>query len=144
MRQFLDQLVVTPLADGVQWALQSRFRFYARTLDRVIEVPARFITDFASVPRIVWAMYPPWSRYSAGAIVHDLMYWEQSSTRAEADAVLREAMDVLGVDPDTTQVIYNAVHTFGHHAWNRNAELKASGYTKMASADANPPYASAA
>lgn len=142
--RFLDFLTVTPMADGFQWRLNSRFRFWSAELGRMFEAPAMLIVDFASVPRFLWATLPPWSRYGAAATAHDSAYWQQDCTRAEADVMLREAMEVLGVDEITVNAIYTAVRTFGQSAWDRNAELKASGYTKLASPNVTPPYASAA
>lgn len=144
MRRFLDELSVTPLADGEQWRLNSRFRFWSQTLGKTVEVPARFITDFGSVPGLLKLKFPPWSRAGAGYVVHDWSYWLQECTRTEADLVLREALDVLAVEQAAVVEIYEGVHLFGHAAWKRNAELKASGYTRMASTEANPPYAAAA
>lgn len=144
MRRFLDELSVTPLADGVQWRLNSQFRFWSETLGRMVVVPARFIVDFASIPRVLWAVLPPWARYGAAAVIHDWLCWSQECTREQADAVLREAMDVLAVPELDIAVIYEGVRLGGQAAWDANAELKASGYSRMASTEASPPYASAA
>lgn len=144
MKRFLDPLVVMPLADGVQWALQTRFRFYSYVLARWIEVPARFVVDFASIPRALWNLLPPWQRYGAASVIHDHLYWEQDCTREQADDVLREAMEVLGVPDFEIGVIYNGVRLGGQVAWEQNQARKASGATRMASTEANPPYASVA
>lgn len=144
MRRFLDELTVTPLADGLQWRVNSRFRFWSTTLGRLVEVPARFITDFTSRPELLATFLPRWSDFGAAALVHDWLYWSQETTRAEADLVLREAMEVLAVDPRQVTAIYQGVHMFGQYAWDRNTKLKASGYTRMAATEANPPYAAAA
>jgi hypothetical protein len=144
MLRFLDELNVTPLGDGSNWRVNRRFRFWSATLNRMVEVPDHFIVDFASTPRALWAVYPPWGRYGAAAVLHDWLYWSQECTRAEADLVLREAMDTLGVEPGDVTAIYDGVHLFGQGAWDHNAALKANGYTRMASNDPNPPYASAA
>lgn len=34
-------------------------------------VPAGFISDGATVPRIAWAIFPPVGRYLTAAIIHD-------------------------------------------------------------------------
>lgn len=138
MARFLDQLVVSPLADGLQWALMADFRYQD---DWIIEVPKGFVTDFASIPQQLWSILPPWQRYGAAAVVHDWLYWDQTHTREQADNVLKDAMTALGVHDATISQIYNAVRLFGDSAWTKNAALKASGYTRQARLDPDPPYA---
>jgi hypothetical protein len=40
----------------------------------VITIPAGFVTDFASIPRFLWSIYPPTGRYQEAAVVHDWLY----------------------------------------------------------------------
>ena len=143
MSQFFDLLIVSPLPDGKQWALCAAFGYRSDLTGARIVVPEDFITDFASIPEPLQALYPVWQRYGAAAIIHDFLYWSQRMTRDVADSVLREAMQVLGVDEHTVNTIYLAVRMGGQTAWDRNAQLKASGYTRMASMNITPPYAAA-
>ncbi len=145
MSRFLDELSVTPLADGVQWRLNTDFR-YESDAAGLITVPGtepdrKFVSDFASIPRALWGELPPWQRYGAAAIVHDWLYWSQPCTRDLADGVLREAMQTLAVADGTISKIYQAVRIFGQASWDRNAQLKATEFTRMASPNPNPPYA---
>lgn len=156
MPQFLDVLSVTPLADGRNWRVQPMpvegetwqewikrpFR-YESDVAGLIEVPACFVTDMASIPRAFWAILPPWGRYGSAALVHDFCYWSQTLTREASDDVLREAMTLLGVDGSTITEIFGAVRTFGHIAWDDNTALKRSGYSRISPAGGDPPYASA-
>lgn len=142
MSRFLDELSVTPLADGIQWRINEHFRYESDLmLGAQLLIPARFVTDFASVPQSLWAEFPPWQRYGAAAVVHDWLYWAQIGTRDAADLILREAMTVLGVPILPIDAIYAAVRLGGSGAWTHNAQLKASGYTRQASPASNPPYA---
>ncbi len=141
MSEFRTMLVVAPMPDGIQWALQAPLEYQSDLLGIVI-VPSRFISDFASIPKVLWNILPPWSRYGAAACLHDFLYWNQIASRAIADGVLREAMTLLGVDTATVNQIYGAVSAFGQGAWDRNAQLRASGYTRTAGAGSQPPYAS--
>lgn len=140
MSRFLDVLNVSPLPDGLQWRLNAPLR-YESDCAGLIEVPAGFVTDFASIPRIAWAILPPWGRYGAAAIAHDDRYWMQLCDRSVADAVLEEAMTLLGVEQQTVQQVYRAVRLFGQHAWDHNAQLRAQGYTRISSGGDLPPYA---
>lgn len=141
MSEFRTMMVVAPLPDGVQWALQAPLQYRSDVASETIIVPAGFVTDFASIPKVFWNVLPPWSRYGPAAVVHDYAYWT-GITRGTADNILREAMTLLGVDSATVNQIYNAVSAFGQGAYDRNAELRASGYTRMAGAGSQPPYAS--
>ena len=116
--------------DGANWFLLEDF-LYVSDDANVVAVPAGFITDFASTPRPIWNIYPPWGVYGPAAILHDWAYWDQKASRDGADALLLQAMHALGVDAVTCKAIYEAVALAGQFAWDNNARLKAGGYTKM-------------
>lgn len=84
-----------------------------------VSVPFGFMTDFASIPRIFWAILPPWGRYSLAAIVHDYLYAKQITTRKEADDVLLRIMKASRVSYVARYLIYYAVRIFGSIAWKR-------------------------
>src|SRR5262245_60709692 len=46
-----------------------------------VNVPAGFVTDFASIPRAFWSLLRPDGRYTHPAIVHDYLYWTQTAPR---------------------------------------------------------------
>ena len=86
--------------------------------DRII-VPAGFITDFASVPRIFWSLYPPMGKYAGATIIHDYLYITQERTRKETDLIFLEAMKVLNVPFFRRQIIYRAVRLGGWLPWRK-------------------------
>lgn len=94
-------------------------------LNRTIEVPAKFVTDLASIPRILWNVLPPIGAYDAAAVVHDYLYAYNGVTRAQADSVLNEAMGVCNVDALQRSAIYAGVRVGGWKPWNEYRELKA-------------------
>jgi hypothetical protein len=98
-----------------------------------ITVPVGFETDFASVPRVFWAILPKWGKYGNAAVIHDWLYWEQGRSRPAADAVFLEAMAVLGVSAVVRQTMYTAVRLFGWLAWYRNQADRADGYNRVLS-----------
>lgn len=102
----------------------------ARELKRV-EVPAGFITDFASVPRIFWSILPRDGLYVYPAIIHDYMYWMQDGARDVADETLREGMQDFKVDPISINAIYWAVRAGGGSAWAGNTKLKEKGEKRI-------------
>lgn len=87
-----------------------------------ITVPAGFVTDFASVPRIMWAWIPPMGKWSGAAIVHDYGYVVQDRPRAEYDAIFLEAMGVLGVPWIRRHLMYLAVRIGGWLPWHKRSK----------------------
>jgi len=89
--------------------------------DDKIEVPDGFLTDFASVPRVFWRIFPPTGKYGKAAVIHDYLYrFPQNRTRAECDLIFYEAMVVLGVGFVTRHTIYRAVCMCGWVPWRQH------------------------
>lgn len=81
-------------------------------------VPVGYDTDFASVPRILWPILPPTGSYTKAAVLHDWLYWEGLTTRAEADAYFLEAMRDCGTALWQRVLIYMGVRIGGWWTWN--------------------------
>jgi hypothetical protein len=96
-----------------------------------VEVPAGFVTDFASIPRMFWSILPPDGAYTYPAIVHDYLYWTQDRTRETADEILYVGMKEFRVSEATATTIYKAVRLGGGSAWNGNARLKRRGEKRV-------------
>lgn len=86
-----------------------------------VHVPAGYLTDGASVPRVFWNIIPPWGEYGAATTVHDVLCEYLSITvngepmditRADCDNILREAMQDIGVKAAMSWMIYTAVCTY--------------------------------
>lgn len=82
-----------------------------------ISIEAGFVTDLASTPRILWAIWPPFGDYINGAIVHDYLY-KLKSPRREADISLRYILKQDGVGLITRWSFYVAVRAFGWISYN--------------------------
>jgi hypothetical protein len=112
--RFLDPLVIEEL-DGRNFRVVQEFDYHT-DVDTlfVIHIPAGFLTDFASVPKILWNILPPNGQYGKAAVVHDYCYRTPGfCTKDEADSVFLEAMTALGVGWWTRMTMYKAVHFFG-------------------------------
>ena len=96
-----------------------------------VKVPIGFVTDLASIPRLFWSVLPPTGRYSYPAIIHDFLYWFQTSDRKQADTILKLAMGDAGVAWTTTLTIYEAVRIAGEGAWRANASARKSGERRV-------------
>lgn len=96
-----------------------------------VTVPIGFVTDFASIPRVFWSLLRPDGLYTYPAILHDYLYWFQTTDRGTADNVLYAGMEDFNVGAATKKTIYEAVHSFGGAAWKENARLKANGESRV-------------
>jgi hypothetical protein len=85
-----------------------------------ITVPAGFYTDLASIPRLMWTLFPPDGQWVKAAVIHDYLYLFKGLgiySRAQADAIFLEAMEVLGVSWAQRSLIYRAVRIGGNGGW---------------------------
>lgn len=83
--------------------------------ERVYVVPKGFITDLASVPRPMWAFYPPNdTRTIRAAVFHDYLYSGSIDiTREEADSILYDSLIFQDVSRFTAFKYWLAVRVFG-------------------------------
>jgi hypothetical protein len=118
---------VSPFADQTTWLLTRPFRYQIFDTNLVIEVPAGFVTDFASIPRPLWTLASPHGFYSRASIIHDFLYWDQRCTREQADRIMLIAMQESVVGVAERQAIYAGVRAGGQSSWDDNAAAKAHG-----------------
>lgn len=123
--------VLSKFSDGFYY-LRAPIRWSSNRSPLSIDVPEGFVTDLASIPRLFWALIPRDGSYADAAIIHDYLYWNQATTRREADQIFLLAMQDLEVSNKTSQAIFTAVRSFlGERAWNKNQELKRSGESRQ-------------
>jgi Protein of unknown function (DUF1353) len=101
---------------------------YVSGRDERFEVPAGFVTDYASVPRIFWNIIAPDGDARFPAVLHDYLYSLRghepfNKSRSECDSIFLEAMQFVGVDLIQRNTIYYAVRLFGGFwSMGKNAE----------------------
>ncbi len=78
-----------------------------------LTVPAGYVTDFASVPRLFWRVFPPAGQYCEASVTHDWLCQLPGCSRFLADAMFREAMFRLGVPVWRRVLMYYAVRFYG-------------------------------
>jgi hypothetical protein len=135
-----DPLEVHYSGDGKHWTLIRPLHWTDPEKDWDLEVPAGFVTDFASVPRPLWSIFPPTGKYAPAAVLHDWLYFYGAvevpvSTYVEvvpidrgyADSVLRRASADLGVSRLTRSMLWLGVRTGGFVAWKRYRGLSEDG-----------------
>jgi hypothetical protein len=118
---------VSPFADQTKWLLIRPFQYQILDTKFVIDVPAGFVTDFASIPRQLWALASPHGFYSRASIIHDFLYWDQRCTREQADRIMLIAMQESAVSFAERQAIYAGVRAGGQSSWDDNATARAQG-----------------
>lgn len=99
MSAFLTELQMenaTTRDDGL-WRLTAPLVYQSDVAKMTFTVPAGFVTDLASVPRIPIAYLLAGGTSNEASVVHDFIYSTHPVPRNIADAVLREASAVTGV-----------------------------------------------
>jgi len=115
------------------WGLQRELAYQTVAGD-TITVPKGFVTDLASIPRLVSGVLPPDGPWTEAAVVHDCLYFTrgglqlwygrrcisraQPYSRAEADDILREAMADIGVGLVQRNIIWTGVRVGGGKGWS--------------------------
>lgn len=110
------RVLLSPLSNGKDWRVASPIH-YTTDAGILIEVPVGFITDFASVPRIVRPWISEWGKHGIGSIIHDYLYTSKEMSRYDADTVFREIMNKHEVSYVKINLIYLAIRLFGGSRW---------------------------
>lgn len=111
-----DPLYIMELDCGYQFQLTKYLNI---EVDQYIyRIPEGFVTDFASVPRILWSLLPPYGKHTRAAVFHDWLYRKGITSRAEADRLFLDGMYALGTGFLTRRSMYRGVRLFGWVRWN--------------------------
>jgi hypothetical protein len=108
--------------------LQRDLFYQSDLLRKTIRIPVGFISDGASVPRLMWSIYPPFGRYLEAAVVHDYYCELGRMGKSPIDSVAAaklflEAMEVCGVSKWKRTKMYWAVR-LGGPKFNARLRLK--------------------
>ena len=116
-------LKLTP-AGFKTWKLDSEFiqeiGFTADINGKVqfeITVPKGFETNLASTPRFLWAILPPFGRYTQASVIHDYLYYSHEFIRSVSDRIFYELMLRYGTYKWKAKLMFWAVRLFGRFAW---------------------------
>lgn len=145
--KFLEPLELEYL-DGEFFKVTAPFDYAVGAPDSpiVVHVPVGFLTDFASIPRVLWNILPPTSWYGKAAVIHDFLYQHGqvdafTITQRYADDVLNEAMGVLAAAAlevhdsiagefrlwADREAIYEGVRIGGFVTWDKYRRQQAAG-----------------
>lgn len=104
MSHFITDLQVRKLGRDAStdqrgtWKLTQALVYSSDVLAGLVTVPAGFLTDFASVPRLPVAYLLTANCGHEAAVIHDWLYTTHEVPRAKADAVFEEAL-LAGGEP---------------------------------------------
>ena len=92
------------------------------------EVPEGFVTDFASIPRVLWSIIgsPASGLYRNPSVLHDFWYKNNKYSRRKCDRLFLGAMKVAGVGYIKRKTIYYGVRAGGWVGYNRYKKLLTS------------------
>jgi len=125
MSEFRTDLQTQLLDSNGSWILLAPLVYYSSLLCMTITVPKGFRTDYASVPRLplIYALFGDTSHKAA--VIHDYLYAVRRTTRAEADAIFREAAEASGVGFFRRNLMYYGVRLGGKLAWESKDDWNA-------------------
>jgi len=131
MSQFTEPLRAEQLA-GKFWKILRGFEYHvgAYPSDEVICVPTGFITDFQSIPPLLWSIFGhPIDDYAQSGAGHDWLYkhpddgLNRRRTRKECDLIFLEMNEVLGCPMLKRKLKYIGVRMFGWLGWRKYRKL---------------------
>lgn len=115
------------------YRVTQSFRFFRSREESNVwaYVPAGYLSDGASVPRLFQWLLPAWGRYGQAAVLHDILcdtlqLFKNSVpvpiTRKEADHLFLDGMVAAKVPWLTRMVLFAAVRLWGMFGWRPKAE----------------------
>ena len=129
MSKFTNPIIVELLPGGRKVRVVESFSYdIGKKGGTTIRIPAGFVSDGASIPRIFWFIVgsPLTGKYRAGAILHDFLYYSALYPRKRSDEIFLEAMTVLNVNKVKRTIIFWAVRIGAEWSWNKHRENKFS------------------
>lgn len=121
-----------------EWVLLKSISYVDRN-GKEFKVPQWFITDLASLPAPVRAIFNVNDETRAAAILHDFLYCSKIVCRERADKLLKEAMLSLNSSIFKANAYYVGVRAGGWHYWNKRVGLDDDDFVHADLRNANTP-----
>ncbi len=118
MSKFTAPLIVECI-DGTNWKLHESFNFYLEgDVHKIIVVPKGYVTDFASVPKILRIFAKNSELFNKASILHDFLYDGTTGySRENCDEFYRDGMRVFGMSDFRSNIFYKMCRLFGKSKW---------------------------
>ena len=111
----MTKLLVKDLMNG-KFELFSDYVY--KTKEYLIKVPKSFVTDYASIPKLLRAIVLPYGKHSGASVVHDWLYSSNCDldiSREKADRIFLEILKEEKVNFFLRTLMYIAVRKFGRN-----------------------------
>ena len=115
----LTKLLVKDLMNG-KFELFSDYMY--RTREYLIKVPKGFVTDYASIPKLLRGIVLLYGKHSGASVVHDWLYSSSCNldiSREKADKIFLEILKEEKVSFLLRILMYFAVRKFGKSRFRR-------------------------
>jgi hypothetical protein len=110
-----SSLVIRPVVGGSHCVTAEPFTAWFE--GGRVEVPKGFMSDYASVPRLLWRILPP-HMHPKASILHDFLYSvEWRGSRADCDALFRAALLADDASKGAAWAYYIGVRIGGWATW---------------------------
>ena len=117
------------------WELTESFQYHVGSYPSnfIINIESGFKTDFATIPKSLWSIFPPTGKYIKAAVIHDyltdnkgkIVYYKSEDisnincvytelSKKRVDEIFKEAMGVLGVSSVVKFIVWKTVSLFGN------------------------------
>lgn len=111
-----------------EWVLADAYAVHDDRRGRILDIPAGFRFDLASIPRVAWWLIAPFELSIVAALAHDHLYRTGGAdagiippgstySRAQADRLFADLMRSEGVSAWRRRAAHAAVRAFGGGAW---------------------------
>lgn len=107
------------------WTLLAPLAYYSDLLGELIQVPAGFVTDFASVPRVPIAYLLTANCGHEAAVLHDWAYTTHFIDRSKADSLFAEALKAGGEPDWRSGLMWLGVRVGGSGPWDSAGQRQA-------------------
>ena len=95
------------------WALSNAYAYCYDSSNEIVVVPAHFVTDMASIPRLARFLYDP-ADFAEAAVVHDWIYAVgEPGRRNDADNIMRSMLVETGHSTRRANIVHFVVSKFG-------------------------------
>lgn len=108
----LNSGVIVEIMLPVKWWHRPYFKVLNHIECAGHHIPAGFISDGATVPRILWPIFPPIGRYLKATLVHDY-YLTMGIERRQCDIWFKECLEELSITPWRVTAMFYAVRVYG-------------------------------
>lgn len=88
---------------------ETKYKLNQMISHKGIFVPSGYVSDGASVPRVLWWLFPPTGKYLRAAIFHD---WMLDNYLPNPHEVFREIMEEDGVNVVVRNIFYYSVKAY--------------------------------